>query len=62
MRTTEEDLKEASGGRKDREDWCEERGCPESSKVEGRSASNCIRNGVNLAIFAKGTTHRIRTE
>ena len=26
------------------------------SKVEGRSASNCRRNGVNPAISAKGTT------
>ena len=25
-------------------------------QVEGRSASNCRRNGVNLAISAKGTT------
>ena len=25
-------------------------------QVEGRSASNCRRNGVNTAIFAKGTT------
>ena len=48
MRTSE-DLKETSG-RGDREDW------PESIKVEGWSASNCRRNGVNLAISAKGTT------
>ena len=42
-----------SGG--DREDWFEG-GCPESSKVERRSASNCRRNGVNSAISVKGTT------
>ena len=49
---------EVSGrsGRGDREDWFEEGGSPETSKVERRSASNCRRNGVNLAISAKGTT------
>ena len=40
---TEEDLEEAGG-------------CPEMRQVEGRSASNCRRNGVNPAISAKGTT------
>ena len=55
VRTTKEDLKEASGG-KDREDWFKEGGCPESSKVERQGANNCRRNGVNLAISAKGTT------
>ena len=50
----EEDLEEASG-RGDTEDWFEEGGCPESSKVEGRKASNCRRNRVNPAISAKGT-------
>ena len=54
MRTTKEDLEEASG-RGDREDWFEEGGCPESSKVERLSASNHRRNGVNPAISAKGT-------
>ena len=49
-----EDLEEASGGR-DREDWFEEGGCPESRQVERWSASNW-RNGVNPAISAKGTT------
>ena len=34
----------------------EDGGCPETRQVEGRSASNCRRNGVNPAIFAKGTT------
>ena len=55
VRTTEEDLEEASG-RGDREDWFEEGGCPETRQVEGRSASNCRRNGVNLAVSAKGIT------
>ena len=53
MRTTAEDLEETSGG-EDREDWFEG-GCPEPSKVERRSVSNCRRNGANLAISAKGT-------
>ena len=39
-----------------REDWFEERGCPESCKVEWQSASNCRRNEVNPAISAKGKT------
>ena len=55
MRTIKEDLKEASGGG-DREDWFEEGGCFESRQVERRSASNCRKNGVNLAISAKRTT------
>ena len=38
-RTTKENLEEASG-RGDMEDWFEEK-CPESSKVERMSASNC---------------------
>ena len=54
-RTTEEDLEEA-GGRADRESWFEEGGCPETRQVEGWSASNCRRNGVNPAISAKGKT------
>ena len=33
MRTTEEDLEEASGGG-DREDWFEEGECPESRQTE----------------------------
>ena len=52
---TEEDLEEPSG-RGDREDWFEEGGCPELSKGERQSASNCRRNGVNPAISAKETT------
>ena len=32
MRTTEEDLEEASEG--DRQDWFEKEGCPKLSKVE----------------------------
>ena len=52
---TEEDLGEASGGG-DREDWLEEEKCPETRQVERWSARNCRRNGVNPAIFAKGTT------
>ena len=51
---TKEDLEEASG--EDREDWFEEGGCPETKQVEGRSASNRRRNGVNQAISVKGTT------
>ena len=47
--TIEEDLEEASG-RGDREDRFEEGECPEMRQVEGRSASNCRRNGVNPAI------------
>ena len=54
---TTEDLEEASG-RGDREGWFEEGGCPESSKVERQSASNCRRN---LAISAKGH-YQIKTE
>ena len=34
----------------------EEGGCPETRQVEGRSASDCRRNGVNPAISVKGTT------
>ena len=52
--TTKKDLEEASG-EGDREDWFEG-GCPELRQVERQSASNCRRNGVNLAISAKGTT------
>ena len=52
---TEEDLEEASG-RGDREDWFEEGGCPETRQVEGRSASNCRRNGVNPAISVNPLT------
>ena len=61
---TEEDLDsrfrpalnlEASG-REDREDWFEEGECPEMRQVEGPSASNCRRNGVNSVISVKGTT------
>ena len=54
-RTTEEDLEEASGIG-DRENWFEGGGCPETRQVEGRSACNCRRNGVNPAISAKGIT------
>ena len=36
-------------------------GCSKSRQVERRSARNCIRNGVNPAISAKGQ-HRIKTE
>ena len=53
-RTFEENREEASGGR-DKEDWFEEGGCPELTKVERRNASNCRRNGVKTAIFAKRT-------
>ena len=49
---TKENLKEASG-RGDREDLFEG-GCPELSKVERCSASNCRRNVVNPAISGKG--------
>ena len=52
---TEEDLEKASG-RGDKEDWFQKGGCPETRQVEGQSASNCTRNGVNLAISAKRTT------
>ena len=52
---TKEDLEEASL-RGDREDWFEEGRCPEMTQVEGQSASNCRRNGVNPAISVKGTT------
>ena len=54
-RESEEDLEEA-GGRGDRDNWFEEGGHPETRQVEGRSASNSRRNGVNPAISAKGTT------
>ena len=49
MRTTEEDLEEASG-RGDREDWFKG-GCPETRQMEGRSAP----------FLLKGQ-HRIKTE
>ena len=52
---TEEDLEEASG-RGYREDWFEEGGCPGMRQVEGQSANNCRRIGVNPAISVKGTT------
>ena len=45
-------LEEASRGR-DRKEWFEEGGCPESSKAERRSASNGGRNGVKPAISTK---------
>ena len=51
----EKALKETSGG-EDRKNWFEEGGYPGSSKVERLNASNCIRNGVDPAISAKGTT------
>ena len=60
MKTIEEDLEEASG-RRDREDWFEEGGCSETRQVEGRSASNCRRKGVNPASLLKDQ-HRIKTE
>ena len=46
---------------KETEDWFEEGGCHELSKVERWSASNCRRNGVNSAVSAKGK-HWIKTE
>ena len=51
----EEDLEEANEGG-DREDWFEEGGCSESSKVERLSARNCRRNRVNPAVLAEGNT------
>ena len=48
------DLEEASGGG-NRKDWFQG-GCPELSRVERWSASNCRRNVLNLAISTKGTT------
>ena len=48
--------RERPSRRGERKDWFEEGGCPETRQVEGRSASNCRRNGVNPAISAKGTT------
>ena len=56
VRTTEEDLEEASG--EDREDWFEKGGCPELSKVERRSVSNCRGNGVSQPPLLMGE-HRI---
>ena len=56
---TEEDLEKASE-RADKENSFEEEGCPESRQVERRSASNCRKNEVNLAISAKGQ-HRMKT-
>ena len=53
VRTTEEDLEEASKKEKTEKIGLKKGGCPESSK---RSASNCRRNGVNSAISAYGTT------
>ena len=43
-------------GRRDRKDLFEDGECPETRQVEGRSASNCRRNGINPAISAKRTT------
>ena len=57
---TKEALEELSG-RGYREDWFEEGGCPELSKLEKWSASSCRRNGVNLEIFTKGTIPAITT-
>ena len=54
MRMIEEYIEEASGGR-DGEDWFEEEGCSESSKVKRWSASNCRRSQMNLVIFVKET-------
>ena len=54
MRTTKEDLKEASG-RGDREDWFEDQGCLKSSAVAKWHAKNSRRNGVNSAKSIKGT-------
>ena len=48
---TKEDLEKASKG--DGKDWFEEK-CPKWSKMERQSVSKCRKNGVNLAIFAKG--------
>ena len=47
-------MKEASG-RGDTKDRFERGGCPESSRVEKQSASNCKRNEMNPDISAKGT-------
>ena len=52
MRTTEENLEEASG-REDKEDWFEKGGCPEMRQVERWNASNCRRNGVNPASLVR---------
>ena len=49
-----------TSGRRDREDWFQKGGCPESTKVEKRSAGNCRKNGVNPAVSAK--QHGIKTE
>ena len=57
-RESEDDRRrpEEASGRGDREDWFEKGRCPEMRQVEGPSASNCRRNGVNPAISVKGTT------
>ena len=49
QRRPKKDLKKASG-----RGVREEGGYPKSSKVERWNANNCRRNGVNLAISAKG--------
>ena len=49
-------MTEEASGRGYREDWFEEGGYPETRQVEGRSASNCRRNGENPAISVRDNT------
>ena len=49
MRTTEEDMENASREEK-QECWFEEGGCIESSKMESGSWRDCCQSGVNLAM------------
>ena len=57
---TEEDL-EVANERGDREDWLDEGGCPILRLVKKQNVSNFRRNGVSLAISAKGQ-HQIKTK
>ena len=48
MRTTKEDLEDASG-EGEQECWFGEGGCHESSKMDSGSWRDCCKSGVNLA-------------
>ena len=48
MRTTKEDVEDASG-KGEQECWIGEKGCHESSKMESGSLRDCCQSGVNPA-------------
>ena len=53
MRTTKEDVEEASG-KGEQECWIGEKGCHESSKMESGSLRDCCQSGVNPATPSTG--------